>query len=181
MVVNIQEIADTGDIQWYLKDVKSAEIFLNIDRTPIIGHETDGTTDDYFLEYLFDKDRMIKEYFIELRTKNTTNQPLVKGKLEKNVYPIQKNALEEVWIQIGHRLNFMDKKEISYSLYIDQEMVDLKKKLPELPYSIKTNLTLAEVMTFAKKNFIVYERFKSIWDNPRVVGKVPEELRLTYN
>lgn len=182
MALKILEIADTDDVRRYLKGVKSVEMFLNIKRTPIIGDPTAGTTDDYFLDYLLDKEDIIKEYFIDLRTENTTNQPLIKDKLEKNVYPVQKKALEEVWAQIGHRLNFMDEREIKSSLYVlDKELVDLNKKLPELPYSIKINLTLAEVMSFAKENFMDYERFKFIWDNSRVMGKILEELKLTYH
>ena len=171
----VLKLKESEDIRSYLKSVKETDLFLNLNRTPIISDPLLGTTDEYGLIYSLNKQYQICEPFFELRTKNNTNKVLEKGKIESNVYPIQNDALKRLWAQIGHRLSFLNEREIPFEFYYPaKSKVDLEKILPQLPYSIKTELTLAEVMKYAKDNFIDYIRYDSAW---RDDVKMPKEVR----
>ena len=164
----VLKLKESEDIRSYFKSVKEADLFLNLNRTPIISDPLLGTTDEYGLIYSLNKQYQIYEPFFELRTKNNTNKVLEKGKIESNVYPIQNDALKRLWAQIGHRLSFLNEREIPFEFYYPaKSKVDLEKILPQLPYSIKTELTLAEVMKYAKDNF----SDKKHLDNLRKMGK----------
>ena len=171
----VLKLKESEDIRSYFKSVKETDLFLNLNRTPIISDPLLGTTDEYGLIYSLNKQYQIYEPFFELRTKNNTNKLLEKGKIESNVYPIQNDALKRIWAQIGHRLSFLNERKIPFDFYYPVEKkVDLEKILPQLPYSLTTELTLTEVMKYARDNFIDYIRYDSAWHDD---VKMPIEVR----
>ena len=128
----VLKLKESEDIRSYFKSVKETDLFLNLNRTPIISDPLLGTTDEYGLIYSLNKQYQICEPFFELRTKNNTNKVLERGKIESNVYPIQNDALKRLWAQIGHRLGFLNERKIPFDFYYPVEnKVDLEKILPQ--------------------------------------------------
>lgn len=174
-------IDDRDDVRNYLKNIKEAKIKISLHREPIKNHVREVVSDDYSIIYTFNKYNEFKEKdFITLLAKNTTKNILEEGKLENNVVPVEMYALETIWAQIGHRLKFMEEEQIPFVLYnINNQMIDILKKLPHLPYAKKLNLTLDEVMKFAEENYLSYNRSTFLCHDDKLEKDVIRKKKIT--